>query len=44
VPIQKYSLNVLTIDNSSYGVWKGSAFTDPVDLNNPAVSAAANWR
>ena len=29
---------VLTIDNSSYGVWKSSVFTHPADLNNPTVS------
>ena len=33
-----YTTYVLTIDNSSYGVWKGSAFTNPADLNNLAVS------
>ena len=30
---------VLSIDNSSYGVWKSSVFTNPADLNNPAVSS-----
>ena len=29
---------VLTIDNSSYGVWKSSVFTNPADVANPAVS------
>lgn len=29
---------VLTIDNSSYGVWKTSVFTNPADVGNPAVS------
>ena len=29
---------VLTIDNSSYGVWKSSVFTNPADLGNAAVS------
>ena len=29
---------ILTIDNTAYGVWKSSVFTNPADLNNPAVS------
>ena len=29
---------LLTIDNTAYGVWKSSAFTNPADLENPAVS------
>ncbi|MEI7911860.1 MAG: cadherin-like beta sandwich domain-containing protein [Verrucomicrobiota bacterium] len=28
----------VTIDNSSYGVWKSAAFTNPSDLANPAVT------
>ena len=28
----------VTIDNSSYGVWKSAVFTNPTDLANPTVS------
>ncbi|MEI6605507.1 MAG: cadherin-like beta sandwich domain-containing protein, partial [Verrucomicrobiota bacterium] len=28
----------VTIDNTPYGIWKKASFTNPTDLNNPAVS------
>lgn len=32
------TLYTVTIDNTAYGVWKAGVFTDPADLNNPAIS------